>query len=114
MKQELMKTLNIPKIIKNPKYNTPQKLLLQLHRSLIRSKVEYGCPAFIDAPRKTLSIINTVQNSAIRLCIGALPSTPIDSVFCEVAELPPEYRRNLVTNKFLLLATTNLTNPMKT
>ena len=114
IKQDLMKTLNLLKIIKNPKYNPSRNVLLQIYRSLVRSKLEYGCPAFKKASKKTLSIINTVQNSALRMCIGALPSSPIDSIYCEAAELPPEFRRNLISNKFLVSAVTDPTNPIRT
>lgn len=108
-----MKSLNLLKIIKNPKYNPSRPLLLQLYRSLIRSKIEYGCPAFLNASKSNLAILKTVQNSALRLCIGALPSSPIDSIYCEASEMPPEIRFPLVLNKFLLQATLNPSNPVR-
>ena len=107
-----MNTLNILKIIKNPKFNPPRTILLQLYRSLFRGKLEYTGPEFLNATQRNLSIMKTVQHAALRLCFGALPSSPIDSIYCEASELPPEFRLPLLLNRFLVSATCNSTNPV--
>ena len=81
---------------------------------MVRSKLEYGCPAFKKSSKKTLLIINTVRNSVLRIGVGALPSSHIDSIYCEASELPPEFRRNLISNKFLLSAVSDSTNYIRT
>ena len=56
---------------------------------------------------------NTIQNSALMRCLGALYSSPIDSIYCEAAELPPDFRRTLITNKFISNASTNPSHPLQ-
>lgn len=77
---------------------------------MIGSKVEYSSPAFLKAFKdEVLAIFKTVQNAKL----GTLPSSPTDSIYCETDELPPEFKLSLVTNRFLVLATMNPSNPVE-
>ncbi|XP_065210489.1 uncharacterized protein LOC135838685 [Planococcus citri] len=86
---------------------------IHLYKSLIRSKIDYGSPCFTKISNKTANILKTVQNSSLRICIGALYSSPIDSIYCEAAELPSDFRKSLVANKFITSASANPSHPLQ-
>ncbi len=112
LKSELIKGLNLLKILKNPTFNPSRKQLLNVFRSLIRSKIDYGAPAYLSASKSLLENLNVIQNSALRLCIGALRSTPISSLHCEAPEMPLPFRRSLISNKFLCSVIGNPNHPI--
>lgn len=112
LKNEIATKLNILKVINHPTYNPSRKLLLNLYRSLIRSKAEYGILALASASPNTLSILNPPLNVALRICIGALRSTPIQSLYCEASELPPTYRRRVLANNYLSKISNNRNHPI--
>jgi len=48
-----------------------QETLLHLYRSLIRSKLDYGCIVYGSARGSYLRMLDPIQNHALRLCLGA-------------------------------------------
>ncbi|XP_026479588.1 uncharacterized protein LOC113385987 [Ctenocephalides felis] len=46
--------------------------------------------------------LNRIQYAALRICLGALKSTPTNSLLAEAAEAPLEIRRQVITNRFLI------------
>ena len=68
--------------------------MLRLYRSIIRSKIDYGCFIYSTAKLTILQTLDPVHNSASRLCTGAFRSSPVDSLYAETGEPPLEFRRN--------------------
>ena len=64
------------------------KETLKLYRSLIRSRLDYGCFIY-GATRKTyLKELNTVHHQGLRLALGAYSTSPIESLYTEADEQP--------------------------
>ena len=78
-----------------------RKLLLQLYKSLIRSRLDYGSPIYNLANKSVLSLLNTVQNTSLRLALGAFRTSPALSLCSEAAEPPLPYRRLILTSNLL-------------
>src|SRR6266576_2776677 len=112
LKAKSSKILNLLKILRNRNHNPSRHLLLKVYKSLFRSRIEYGSPAFSSASKKALSILSPLHNTAIRLCLGALRSSPILSIFCEAGEEPPSYRRSIISNNYLLSVSSIPSHPL--
>ena len=70
-----------------------KETLLKLYRSLIRSRLDYGCFIY-GASRKTyLKELNTIHHQGLRLALGAYSTSPIESLYREADEPPLTLRR---------------------
>lgn len=93
--------VNLLKYLANHGWGADRDTLMKVFKSLIRSKIEYGCTAYSSASEAALKILNPIYNS-IRLVIGAYHTSPIPSLYCESGELPPEYQRKLILGKYAI------------
>ncbi|CAF3428385.1 unnamed protein product [Rotaria socialis] len=100
LKKECFKRLNILKALTSTSWGCSRKTLLLFYVSFVRSKLDFGCQVYGSASKTTLDKLEIFQNSAIRTIIGALKSTPIVSLRCELA-IPSIYQRR----KFLIIST---------
>ncbi|XP_066157746.1 uncharacterized protein [Euwallacea fornicatus] len=76
-------------------------MLLRIYRALIRSKLDYGSIVYASASETNLKSLNTIQNTAMRLALGAIKSSPTDSLAFEAHETPLKLRREpLLLNYF--------------
>jgi len=96
-----MRSINILKIISHPSKGCNRKRLLQLYRSLIRSRLDYGAPIYNLTSKSVLSLIDTIQTSSLRLALGAFRTSPRLSLCAEAAEPPLFYRRLVLTSNLL-------------
>jgi ribonuclease HI len=76
-------------------------LLLALYRTTIRALLEYGA-GIVDPRTKTAwTKIRSVCSQALRASMGAMPSSPLPSLYAEAAEWPIEVRTHLLTDRLL-------------
>lgn len=68
------------------------KYHLNIYRALIRSTIDYGCIVYGKASKTSLQRLDRVQNRALRLCLGAMRTTPINALLVEAGELPLHLR----------------------
>ena len=93
LKQSCQKALNIVKCLSNANWGSDRTSLLRIYRSLIRSKLDYGCQIYSSAPEHILKSLNSVHNEALRLCTGAFRSSPVVSLYAESGEPSLTIRR---------------------
>lgn len=67
--------------------------LLKIYRTLIRSKIDYGCMIYATAKNSILKLLDPVHNTAVRIATGAFKSSPVLSVLNEAGEPSLEERR---------------------
>ena len=82
------KRLNIMKATTTTTWGAGCKTLLMLYKTCVHSKIEHGSVALGSACNTILNKHEVVQNNALRISIGALRSTPILSLRCEVNTYP--------------------------
>ena len=80
------------KILSRTFWGAGHKTLLTLYGTIIRSALDYGMPAYYFAPKCHLEKLQTIQNQALRICCGAMQSTPICALQASCNELPPHLR----------------------
>ena len=83
-----IKRMNCLKSLASTNYGASFKMLRLFHISYIRAKADYGSIMFAGANPGLLRKLETLQNSCIRLIIGARNTSPILSIQAE-AHLPP-------------------------
>ena len=64
-----------------------KQLCLKLYRSLITSKLDYGCIVYGSASKTALVKLNPVHNQGLRLSLGAFRSSPVESFMLKLMNL---------------------------
>ena len=77
LEEKCTKALNLLPVVSHTTWGADQQTLLHLYRSLIRSKLDYGCVVYGSARSSYLHILDPVQNHALRLCLEAYRTTSI-------------------------------------
>jgi len=86
-----MKALNLIRVVAHTFWGADQQhTLLHLYRSLVRSKLDYGCIVYGSARNPYLLMLDPVQNHALCLCLGTYRTSPSPSL-CVLANEPPLY-----------------------
>ena len=93
LKTRCTSALSILKCLSRTSWGGDRIMLLRLYRSLIRSKLDYASFIYWTASNNILKKLDPVHNSAIRLCIGAFKSSPIQSLYAESGEMSLAHRR---------------------
>ena len=61
-------------------------VLLNLYRSLIRSKLDYGCIVYGSDHPSYIKLLDTVHHQGLRLTLGAFRTSPVESLYVEANE----------------------------
>ena len=94
LKARCQKSLNILKVLSRTEWGADRTTLLKLYRSLVRSKLDYGCIVYGSASKTALAKLDPVHNQGLRLSLGAMRSSPVESLYVEAHEPPLEIRRD--------------------
>ena len=86
-----------------------KSVLLRLYRSLIRSKLDYGCIVYGSARPSYLKMLNTIHH--LRLALGAFRTSPVESLYVEAGELPLEQRRIKLSLQYITKLKATPSNP---
>ena len=87
------KSLNILKVLSRTECGADQTALLKLYRSLVRSKLDYGCIVYGSVSKAALVKLDPVRNQGLRLSLEAFRSSPVESLYAEAHEPPLGIRR---------------------
>jgi len=66
--------------------------LLNLYRSHVRSKLDYGCVVYSSTQQSVLESLDHVQNAVLCTCLGAFRTSPVESLHVEAGKLALELR----------------------
>ena len=93
LKSRCQKALDIIKVVSSTEWGAEKKVLLNLYRSLVRSKLDYGCFIYGSARKSYIKILDAVHHQGLRLCLGAYRTSPVESLYAEANEPSLEHRR---------------------
>ena len=99
------------KFLSRTEWGADQTTLLKLYRSLVRSKLDYGCLVYGSASKTALAKLDPVHNQGLRLSLGAFRSSPVESLYVETHEPPLEIRREKLALQYILKLRANPGNP---
>lgn len=105
LKQNCQNSLNVLKVISHTDWGADKQTLLMLYRSLVRSKLDYGCVVYGSARNSYLKMLDPIHHQGLRICLGAFRTSPKESLYAEAGEPPLDLRRlRLSLNYYLKLA----------
>lgn len=109
LKKNAYKSLNVIKTLSHYEWGAEGTILLNVYRSLVRTKLDYGSICYGNSDSKILKIVDTIHNAGLRLSIGAFKSSPIISLHSLTGEPPLHFRRLKLSLNYIarILSTPN-------
>ena len=93
LKARCLEAMNILKVLSYSTWGADRQTLLRLYKSLILSKLLYGCEIYSSANPTHLKTLDSVHHAGIRLATGAFKSSPIPSLLVDAGERPLDLYR---------------------
>ena len=100
-KKKILKSLNILNLIGNTEWGADQKVILHLYRSLVTSKLDYGCMVYGSARKSYLEMLGPAHTQDRRLCHGAFRNSPVGSLYVDAHEPCLGARRAKISLQFV-------------
>ena len=85
-KTKCLKALDILKVLSSINWGGDRSVLLNLYRSLVRSKLDYGSIIYGSARKSYLKCLDTIHHQGLRLALGAFRTSPVESLYAESNE----------------------------
>lgn len=111
LKKKCLKAMNLLRVVAHTEWGADSTTLLRLYRSLVRSKLDYGCIVYGSTRNSYIESLDRVQNAALRVCLGAFRTTPMTSLHVEANELPLRLRREKLALQYIIKLKSNASNP---
>ena len=111
LKAKCLKAMNLLRVVAHRDWGGDCATLVKLYRCFIRSKLDYGCIVYGSARKSYIQMLDPIQNQALRLCLGAFRTTPVESLQVEANEPPLSTRRNKLALQYALKVQSNPSNP---
>lgn len=87
------KVINVIRCLSGLDWGADRTSLMTMYYALVRSAIDYGCMVYGSASSTQLKVLDRVQSQALRLCSGALRTSPVASIQVELGEMPLALRR---------------------
>ena len=111
LKNSCQNELNILKVISHTDWGADKETLLRLYRSLVRSKLDYGCIVYGSTRKSHLQALDPIHHQGLRIALGAFRTSPKDSLYAEAGEPPLKFRRLRLAMNYYLKLKANPSNP---
>lgn len=103
--------LNILKAIACGKKGAQPHYILRVYQSLIRSKLDYCSFLFGHVAKGELKKLDIIQNTALRIALGAFKSTPVIAMQAEAQIIPLQIRRQMLTERLVYKVASDVNHP---
>ena len=111
LKAKCLKASNLLKVLSHTSWGADRTTLLKLHRSLVRSKLDYGCIIYGSARKSFLQMLDPIHNQGLRLALGAFRTSPVASLYVEADEPSLYSRREKLSLQYAIRLAANPSNP---
>ena len=112
LKLKCQKALNVLKLLSHCDWGGDKKTLLNLYRSLVHSKLDYGCIIYGSARKSYLKKLDTIHHQGLRLALGAIRTSPVQSLYSEAQEPSLYDRRKKLSLQYVTKLASNPSNPV--
>ena len=86
LKAKCQKALNLLRVVAHTDWGADRKVLLNLYRTIIRSKLDYGSIIYGSARKSYLEMLDPIHHQGLRLALGAFRTSPSESLLAEANE----------------------------
>ena len=113
LKKECIDRIKIMRALSGTTWGADRDSLRKVYDALIKSKLAYGCAAYITTSASRLKTLEVIQNTAMRIMTGAWYSSRIPTIQCE-ANIPPLdiYLKSLSVKMFYRISILEQDNPV--
>ena len=111
LSNKCQKALNLLQVVSSMDWGADRKVLLRLYRTLVRSKLDYGCIVYGSARQSYLRKLDSIHNQGLRLALGAFRTSPVNSLYAEANEPSLNLRRKKLSLQCYLKLKSNPDNP---
>jgi len=94
MVERCKKILNVMRCLCGVEWGASGSTLRAIYTGLMRSVFDYGCVVYGSASKSLLYKLDVLQNQALRICSGAVKTSPVAAIQVEVGEIPLYLRRD--------------------
>ena len=98
-------------MLSHTSWGADRTTLLKLYRSLVRSKLDYGCIIYGSARKSYLQMLDPIHNQGLRLALGAFRTSPVASLYVEADEPSLYSRREKLSLQYAIRLAANPSNP---
>ena len=106
-----LEALNLIRVVAHLKWGGHRHTLLMLYRTIVRSKLDYGCTVYGTASNTNLRKLDSIHNARLRLALGAFCTIPVSSMYTEANEAPLKERRLKLSMNYCLKTLACTDNP---
>ncbi len=103
--------LNLLKKLYGTRWGSDRTSMLKVYSSHIRPIIDYGSLVYNAASQQHLKKLNSIQNQALRLSIGAFRTSPVLSLQAESNFCSLDCRRDVVSLTYFVKLSTRATHP---
>ena len=111
LKAKCHKALQLLRVVAHTDWGADKSTLLKLYKSLVRSKLDYGCFIYGSARKSYLRCLDSIHHLGLRLALGALRTSPVESLYVEANEAPLSLRREKLALQYYTKLQSCLSNP---
>ena len=111
LKAKCLKALDVLKVLSNTNWGGDRSVLLNLYRSLVRSKLDYGSIVYGFARKSYLKSLDTIHHQGLRLALGAFRTSLVESLYAESNEPSLYTRREKLSLQYTTKLAANPKNP---
>ena len=111
LKDKCNKALQLIRVIAHTDWGADKQTLLRLYRSLVRSKLDYGCFIYGSARQSYIKSLDTIHHQGLRLVLGAFRTSPAESLYSEANEAPLALRRQKLAMQYFIKISSCPNNP---
>ena len=94
LRTRCLQSLQLLSCLSHTTWGADRTTLLRVYRSLIRSRLDYGCQIYGSATATCLKTLDSIHHRALRLATGAFRSSPVLSLYAETGEPSLAHRRD--------------------
>ena len=111
LKAKCHKALQLLRVVAHTDWGADKSTLLKLYKSLVRSKLDYGCFIYGSARKSYLRCLDSIHHQGLRLALGALRTSPVESLYVEANEAPLSLRREKLALQYYTKLQSCQSNP---
>ena len=105
------KPLQLLRVVAHTDWGAHKSTLLKLYRSLVRSKLDYGCFIYGSARKSYLRCLDSIHHLGLQLAFGVLRTSPVERLYVGANESPLSLRREKLALQYFTKLQSCPSNP---